>query len=284
MATLISVGQVVDQSVHHYRQNFKKLMNISLYLFAGAPFFIAATILYSNTSLSRLFLSAICTLIGMIISAGASIWTFNALILTVNSQTQNKKAKTDNLNRLAWKKFLPSLGVSIIIALILIGLAILCLLPGTIIFLVSTALHSNSMIIFLAGILFVLFGGLVATCLVAWLGITTIFAPYALILENLGVIKSLKRAHQLVLHRWWLVLIRIIIPNLVIGIILFLAPKITHFILSLLVVGSPSLLMPLFIVNDLINIGLTTLTIPFLVIADYYVFQSLVDTCQASTT
>ncbi|HCC83400.1 TPA: hypothetical protein DEP96_00960 [Candidatus Uhrbacteria bacterium] len=278
MASLISVGQVVDQSIHHYRKYFKNLLNISLYLFAGTPFFIAATILYSTTDNTRLIISAVCTLIGTLVSAIASIWTFNALIFTVDAEVQNKKTKTEVLNRSAWKKFWPSLALSIIIALASIIVTVLCLLPAAAIFLVSTAMHANSLLPFLAGIIFLLFGIVIAICVVGWILVTTLFAPYALMLEDNKIIQSLHRARNLINGRWWATLLRLILPNLCIAIIVYLIPKIIHFFLSILAVGSPSIIMPLFIINDIANVALYALTVPFLVIANYYVFQSLVDT------
>ncbi len=280
MASLISVGQVVDQTVHHYQKYFKQLLSISLYVFAGTPFFILGTVIYSADNLPRLIISAICTLFGTITSAIASIWIFNALIFTVDTELQTKKTNVSTISKLAWKKFLPSAALSIIIALTLIIITTLCLLPGTAIFLISTAMQSNSLLPFLAGVIFLLFGTVIAACIVAWIGITTIFAPYALMLENTKIFESLHRARALVRGRWWAILLRIIIPNLCVAIILFLAPTIIHFFLSLLATGSPSLIMPLFIINDIANVALTALTVPFLVIADYYVFQSLVDTCK----
>jgi hypothetical protein len=279
MASLISVGQVLDQTVHHYKKYFKNLLSVSLYLFAGTPFFIAATLLYSNSNLTPLIISAICTIVGTLVYVVASIWTFNALIFTVDAEVQNKKINSSAIYKLAWKKFWPSLALSILIAIILIVIIILCLLPGAAIFILSAAtIYSNSLPAFLAGAMFLLFGTAIAACIVAWIGITTISAPYSLMLENLSIIKSLQRARNLINNRWWAVLLRIIIPNLVVAIIIFLAPNILHFFFSLLAVGSSSLILPLFILNDIANVALTALTVPFLVIANYYVFQSLVDT------
>ncbi len=278
MASLISVGQVVDQTFHHYQKYFKQLLGVSLYIFTGTPFFIAATVLYSATDSTRLILSAICTVLSTLVSIIAVLWASDALILSVEAQAQAKKNKTETITRLAWRKFLPFLAVKILIVLVLIGGAIVCLIPATTLFLLSISMQSNSFLSLLAGILFTIVGLVAALVYCTWIWVLTLSTPYALLLENINIKKSFYRTYSLVRGRWWAVLARIILPNLSIAIIVPVATKIIHFLLKLLAIGSSDMLIPLYIISHLADVALVALTIPFLVIANYYVFQSLVDT------
>lgn len=274
-ASLISVGQVVDQSFHHYRKYFKTLMGISLYLFAGMPFLIAGTLVFDPVNTTRLVISVACEAIGFIATFIASYWILNALILSIDAQNNNKKSNASAVAKSAWQMFAPSFVVSILIAAMLLSTLIL-LLPGWLLFFIPS---QGSYIVPGIGVLLFVLGGIAAIVVSAWISVTFIFAPYSLMLENTKIIGSLKRARDLVRGRWWPVMLRVIIPKLTILVVALFLQYVSTIILSLLSAGSgPDSLLFFIILSKLAQVAFSVLVTPIFLTADYYVFRSLVET------
>lgn len=280
MATLISVGQVVDQSIHHYRKYFKNLLGVSLFLFAGMPLMIASALIFSSESVPRLMVSIACEVLAVVVTAIAGFWVFNALVFTVDGEARGKKAEPKVVSKTAWKKFFPAIGVSALVSLLLIS-TIVFLMPGYAI-LFTPMTDTGSMAVLLGGVVFILAGGIAAICAAAWMSVTYVFAPYALLLDGEGIRNSLRRAHALVRGRWWHTMFCVIVPKLVILIIAFFLQYIIMTMVSLLAAGTGASegtsLLPFVLLANVIKIGFSALVTPLFVLADYYVFRSLVDT------
>lgn len=276
-ASLISIGQVVDQSVHHYRKFFKTLMGISLYLFAGMPFIIGGTLIYSADNVTRLMVSVACEVIGFVITIVASYWVFNALALSVSAQTSNKKSDAGTVGKTAWRYVLPAIAISVLIAAMLLA-TLAFLLPGWALFFIPS---DGSFVVPGIGVILFVVGGIVAACACAWVSVTYIFAPYALVLEGAGVRGALQRARDLVRGRWWQAMLRVVIPKIVILIVALFLQYVLIIVLSLLSAGTgPDSLLFFVILANLAKVGFSVLVTPLFVIADYYVFRSLVDTAK----
>lgn len=250
-------------------------MGISLYLFAGMPFLIAGTLVFDIENTTRLAISIACEAIGFIATFIASYWTLNALILSIDAQSNNKKSDAGTVAKSAWKLFLPSFVISVLIAVMLLATLIL-LSPGWALFFIPS---QGSYIVPGIGVLLFVLGGLAAIATSAWISVTFIFAPYALMLEKSGIIGSLQRARDIVRGRWWPVMLRVLIPKLTILVVALFLQYVLTIILSLLSAGSgPESLLFFVILSNLAQVAFSVLVTPIFLTADYYVFRSLVET------
>lgn len=276
MSALISVGQVIDQSVHHFRKQFQALMSVSLFLFAGMPLLIVSSLVYSTDSFARVIVALVCQVLGLVITTVAGIWVFNALVLMVDGQAKNKKIGLENVQKLAWKKFFPAIGVSLLVSLLIVS-TVLFFVPGY--SLVFVMAQGTSILTYAVGAFLIFAGGVAAICTSAWLGVTYIFAPYGLLLEDLRIKASLTRAHTLVKGRWWATMVRVLIPKVTILIVLLFVQYLLTVVLSVLSASlGESSLQGFAILANLFKVGFSVIATPLFVIADYYVFRSLIDT------
>ncbi len=279
MSSLISIGQVVDQSVHHYGKSFKALMGVSLFLLAGMPFVVAGRVLFDDADATRLWLSIGCEIVGIIVTAIASYWVFNALVYAVDAQAAGKRANMASVSKAAWKQFVPAVGVSVLVGLLLLS-TVLLLAPGYALLFLRIGDTFGTLAV---GALLLFAGGFSAAALAAWVAITFIFAPYALLLENTGVRGALRRARELVRGRWFPVMLRVLVPKVTILVVALFLQYVLIIALSLLSASSgPGSLLFFIILADLMKVGFSVLVTPLFVLADYYVFESLVDTAKKS--
>jgi len=103
--------------------------------------------------------------------------------------------------RAAWKRVRPLIwrliGVALLIALIIVGVGVACLLPGILALVAGSGL---------AGGLLLAVGAIALVPLVIWLGVQFSLASAALVLEQLTVRASLRRSWNLVKGAFWRVL------------------------------------------------------------------------------
>lgn len=292
MSNLISIGAIIDQGYHRYKAHFRELFSISLWVLAGYPFFLGASILFNAgpATTTTLYVSLILQLIGFVVSVVASITTFNALVLAARNVDSDKRLQTADLLRAGRKKFWSALGLWILVALITVS-SLLLMAPGAVMLGVES-LSSISVLVPLLGILFLFVGGIAAACLCAFLGITYIFAPYSLLLEDRKVAATISRAHALVRERWWDVAIRVVVPKLTVLVIVLFANYILLNLISIIgaMLMSPNVsntaltLAVIVMVKQIVVTAVTAFATPFFVLADYYVFTSLVGTGPKGTT
>lgn len=284
MAVLISIGQVVDQSIHHYKKYFADALGISLWLFAGLPLLILSFVVRPDdtTVVSAPYIaSAILGLLGAALTGAASIWTLTSLTLAVEAHDEGKRATAKSVGKKAWGLFPKVLGFSIG-AVALAFAALLPIVPGATLTIMPAIVD---MPVFLSGMGVFLFfaGGCLAAILLAWLLITLVFGPYALVLEGRGIFGAVNRARVLVEGRWWAVMFRVLIPKLIIFVIVYFIEYVfvqlmAIFLASLIGMSDRTAALLWMTFKNISVTGLTALIIPMLVIADYYVYRSLVDT------
>lgn len=284
MATFISIGQVVDASIHHYRKYFGSLLSISLWLFAGVPFLILNYILRpEDTSVvTAPFVASVAFgILGTLITAAATFWTLISLILAVDGQVDGKSLNAKAVGKTAWRSFAKMVGYSVTVVILAIA-ALLLIVPGATLTIMPAIVNIPTI---LAGIGVFLFfiGGALAAILLAWMLITLVFGPYALVLEKQSVFGAINRARLLVEGRWWATMFRVTIPKLIISVIVYFIQYIfvqlmAIFLASLIGMSENTAGLIWIIFKNITVSGFSALIIPMLVIADYYVYRSLVDT------
>lgn len=281
---LISIGQVVDQSIHHYRTRFTELMEIALWLFAGIPFAILGRALkpeVTDVLSPQLVVSGVLGLIAVALTAFAGAWVLTGIVALVRAQHAGNKIDLRAIRKTAWKRVWHMVALLIAIVALVLG-ALLLVLPGFILTILP-ALTSIPSILAGLGVFMLFAGGVASLVILAWLGITLSLAPAALVLGEQSAFGAIGYARKLVEGRWWAVMFRMIIPKLTILVLVFFAQYVLFNVLGLAIASMTSISFTTASVlyDSLKNImltGLTTLMVPMYVIADYYVYDSLVDT------
>ena len=204
----LGVGEVLDASFRVYRQAFAKLVVIAA--IGIVPAQILSTLLLTSSSSDNLTtertdafgnttlevqsddlwrfvaafaLTILVTLIGSILVTAAT----THLVASVYAGGRTPSV-AESLRR-ALAKFLPLLGLTLLVALALLGCGVLVLLG---------VLGGGAI-----AALGVFFGGLVWIGAATYLYVSWSVAAPALMVEDAGVIGAMRRSLQLVRGRWW---------------------------------------------------------------------------------
>jgi hypothetical protein len=184
---LASASEILKTSWDLYKTNFRKLLPFITFLFIinfSIPYLDLALISYLPGVISGILV----ILIIPIINALLSIWVTNGFILTASALSLSQPAPEWKLALSQAKAYLPRVvGASILVALIVIG--------GTIAFIIP-------------GIIFTV-----------WL----MFVSQEIVLKNAHITEALSASKALVSGRWWKMWWRFFFPNLVFGLVLFVA-------------------------------------------------------------
>ncbi len=282
---LISVGEILDRSWHHYTNRFVELMSIAAWLLLAALINVFATWLYPTASYGivaglnykEIFGVVLYAINFLVITPIVSIWVFNATVHLIDREISNQPIRLREISRDAWKVFFPRIWIGILGGLC-VATPVLLVVPGFILSSVSKkgALHFLSIpatILFLLG----LAGALIIGVKIA---IRLFFSAYELILENKRGRLALRTSSKLVMNRWFPTLWRVILPKVV---FFFGAFTIQMFLIFLLKSFSTNLAGLNFELGVRIyTIGSTTIFLvlaallnPLVLTADYLLFRSL---------
>lgn len=283
-APLISLGTIIDQSWHRYREQFRKLMGISLWMLAGYPFYIASLVVFfaAPESPTAILTAVLLSLIGSLTFFVSLIISFGALVMGANAAEEGKAFTPKAMLRASVKKLPRQLLLWIAIGLVVLA-SIIFPVPGYLI----TMTASLPDVVQGIGILLFFLGGIASIAYCLYFGVTLTFAPYAMLLEDCKVGGSLTRTFTLTSSRWWSVAMRVILPKLIIIVIALIAQQI---LLTLINVIEAALLSPEAIAEAGLTLALAVmvkqiaatliaaLAAPMYVLADSYVFRSLAET------
>lgn len=188
---LISVKEIINKSVELYQKNYLLFFRYLLLLFIPTGIIaIAGVIIGSFTAVFAVFGLSVPLLIylAMIIVASlTSLWISLAFVRTIAGLYENTEEKPikENLQTTV-HLILPSLIISILTSLIILGGMVLLIIPG---------------------IIFAI-----------WFA----FSFYAVAIDNHKVATALNTSKNLVRGRWWAVLWRLVAPSAVFGLFLIL--------------------------------------------------------------
>ncbi len=279
MSSFISLGQVIDKSITHYRKYFVELMGIMAWIVISAlPAALAKLLapLIPTTSLAYTLLTVL-NVIGVIILLVVSVWAFIAIILAINSEARGETRDVKAQNRAAWKLFLRY----IILCILLIIVFAFTLIPPAIGFLLVTldALRGASSVLSSIGGFLMLAGSVVSFVLVVRFSIIYGFAPYALILDNAGGVKALKTSAALVSGRFWATFVRFVLPNVLYSfaiVVLNVILLVGMAIFFIIVFGNTPASHGIgnatwFLLNTAVN----ALAAPLIAVTGYYIYDSL---------
>lgn len=282
MASLISVGQVLDLSLEHCRKHYKSLLAITLWMVVAAtPSVIGKILSPSGGDASVLngadWVTFALSLLGTLLIAIVSVWAYAVLVLTVADQANGKRLNFRQMYKQGWQKFWPYVALTILLALIVVGIALLAA-PGFILIFMSSLsdTHANLATI---GVPLFFIGALAAILLLAKYAVELAFAPYILLLEKQGPIQAIKNSSQLVRGRWWATLARFAIPKLLYFLVFFVVSfvvfKAISLLLAILVTTSAAATLLVYIFSLFLSVFLSAIVTPVIIATDYYLYDSL---------
>ncbi|KKW28217.1 MAG: hypothetical protein UY72_C0080G0005 [Candidatus Uhrbacteria bacterium GW2011_GWD2_52_7] len=275
--SIITIGQIIDRSLERYREHFKELFGISLWiLVAFIPLAVSGLIGPAQgevISTSRAILLGFLNTGSALVITVVSLWVGISLILAIDQAERGKSIDVKALSKQAWKLFFPFALLSAVVALLVSSIALLAA-PGFL-FMVIGTLGGYDLLGSIGFLLFAV-GAVAAIVLIIKFSIELIFTQYSFILNTKGkplswpAMKSaLKDSRALVHGRWFATLLRIGIPSLIFSLVVFganylislgggvllamsagslpdIAIKIGVVLLSLFVVATNALAMPLY--------------------------------------
>lgn len=288
MNQLITVGQLLDQTWDHYRDNFQEIMTISAWILILAVIDVIALSFYPSAS--QLISGGVLTgsetfgVILALISSGIaapliSLWLFIALARLIRSQLAGGRRSAKAAMHDGFKLYWSSLYISLLIMAVLVGGLLIGMGPS---FLIAALMQfaSSSALVVLFNIL-LLAGIVVAFILVSVWGVQYILSPFALFLENLRGFEALRRSRSLIKGRFWSVLLRLVIPKLIFLAVAVLILAVLQYLIGLGVTGVSGLNLDLqlrlgtlsqaalaYVIVALIN--------PLIIIADTLLYKNLI--------
>ncbi len=281
MTSLISVGQVLDHSLEHCRRHFKELLAITLWVVVAAIPSVVGKLLAPNGGNETLtggdWLSFAMSLIGIIVVMIVSIWMYATLVYAVADQAAGRDYNLKQLQRRGWQAFTAYLILTLTLAAIVFGIALITV-PGYVLLFLSANNNTPAFIgaigtpTFLIGLVITLF-------LLAKYSVQLAFAPYVLLLERKNISEAIKGSSALVTGRWWSTFWRFAMPKLIYFIVLFVLSFITftafELLLALIMNHSGFGTLLIYTLSLFVSVFLSAIITPLIVTTDYYLYDSL---------
>ncbi len=292
MSSLISIGQIIDSSVDHYRKHGKELLGIALWvLVAFVPLGVVGLITPSDEAvldalpLGRIALIAAGNLIGVLAVTLVGIWVAVSLILMVAAQHTGASADAKVIGRKAWTMFVPFAVLSLLVAIIAIVPALLTL-PGIAMMMIG-GLREGAETVGGIGLAIFTIGAVVGVYFLIRLSVELAFAQYRLVLAPKGkllagktLMAAVRESHQLVRGRWFATLWRLAIPNILFSLAAFVINVIITLGAGVLLAVSASS-MPTFVLQlgavvvSFAAVAVNVIIAPLYTIATYALYDSL---------
>jgi hypothetical protein len=301
MANLISIGQVFDKTVEHYKEHFAELIGISAWMVVAAvPAAVAkfiAPFTEDNTLNGLDWTVIILNNVGGLLLTVVSILTLIMIVLAAQDHVNGTKIPIAKRVAVARKLFFPYVWTSFLFVL-LAALALAIPFLGWLLIILSPATNIGFILSAIGAILLAA-GGIIAVVLIIKFTIQYSFAPYSLILteepkmktvkeSSVGAaikqmfsagIRSMKNSSALVKGRWWATFFRFVIPQfiyaLALSLISFLALSGLMILIALTLGPNP---LGEGVGNGvwlLLSMAVTALFTPLIALTDFYIFDSL---------
>lgn len=233
---LISIGQILDRSVHHYAKYFIELMSISAWLLIIVVLNVVSTWFYPSAlnqvaltglGASEWFGIILYSLTFFVATPVISLWVSNNLMMVIDRQDQGQPVNLKAIGRQSWRLFFPRLLVSVLVGLIYLAI-LLVFVPGVIMLI---AAEESAVIPGLAA-LFLIGGIFIGIPLLLLAIVRLFFAPFALVLDGHHGRQALQASDRLVQGRWLSTLVRLFIPQLIFYLGFFLLQAFLLFVLK----------------------------------------------------
>lgn len=285
--SLISVGQLIDESWEVYKKHFASFLAISSWLLISA-ILIAISLAYYPTVTQittgtgytggQTFGIALFSFTSIVISPLLSFWIYTSITRATSAYTKGRKLAPKAAMNEGRKIFIPAIITSIMVVLMILLAIVIGMAPPAIIASIGALVGSGALIII--GNIALVIGIFVATFLAAkWL-VYYIFAPFITILDGTKAKMALAESRQLIEGRFWAVLGRVAIPKIVFTIVGVFMMSIAGYLVGIFIDAAGGFNTDLqlrisTITTSVVPIVITMLINPLIVIADVLLLKSL---------
>jgi len=286
---LISIGELFDRTWEHYHKHFFIYTGISsTFLISTFVALVAlsfwpgietlSTLNTGATSLSGLEITAILLYVANLLLAPIlSLWILASIARATKDPERMASSPVPILKEGA-RLILPTFVVSALIALILIGLNLAALVPGSLMYL-FTLVWDAGVVSFLGAALLtigVLFGFVAS----AYVSVKLVFAPYLPALTGERGISAIKASKSLTDGRFWGVLIRIIAPKIIFLVLGIFVLYVLNYFAGLFITSVGGLNINIatrlsLIINQVLPSLILIFINPLIVIADILLLQNI---------
>lgn len=287
MPKLISIGELIDQSIDLFRRHFSELLGLSSLLLITGLLSMISLVLYPSAStlksgavlsISENIGVSLFALTNYVITPIISLLVFIALLKSISGIIQNRSLTFEHAIKQSKALFFPVLTTTLMVVFTIVVSIIAGMVPGALIAAIGSLLHWSFLII-IANIL-ILFGIFAALYFAVRGAVEYYLAPFITTLDNTKGKAALDASHSLVNGRFWHTLIRIALPKilfLVLGVFLMF---IINTFMNVLVGASTTMNLDTglrigTILNTILPIIIAALINPLIVIADVLLLQSL---------
>ncbi|GAA1984654.1 DUF7544 domain-containing protein [Kitasatospora viridis] len=191
----LGVGEILDGAITTSRKHWRTVLPLSLGVAVLTQGTSVAIQWYAQSNDTPGLAAVLLLGVGFLISAVASLVMSALLTMVVSKAILGEPVTAGAAWRAARPQFWRLLGLSLLIALICVGIVVLGLLPALIIGLAS----DNTSAAAATAVLGLLVAGLVAT----WMYVRLSLATPALMLEKQGIKAALARSRKLTRDSWW---------------------------------------------------------------------------------
>ena len=285
---MISIGQIIDQSWHIYKNNFGPFISVAGWLLISAAINVVALSLHAPAS-SLLTERALTTsenigavlllLNNFIITPLIGIWVVAVLVRLIKAVSDKKRSTLKMITKEGTKLFWPLVIVSLLYSLVLFA-TLLFLVPGFFFLFAGAGISLVGGTISMIGTLLLIIGIVLATIFIFIWGVRFFLSSFALLVDNFRGRDALRESYRLVQGRFWEVFFRLLIPKLLFlllfGIILYVFINIGNVFAA----GVSGLNIDLHVrLNTIVTSSLiaiiTILVNPLIYIADYLIYKDL---------
>lgn len=285
--TLISVGQLIDETWEIYKKRFTEILSISSWLLISAILVTISLIYYPTVTQVTLgngytggntFGILLFSITTLVISPIISFWIYNSVTRAVGAHVSNKRMNPKVAMKEGVQSFFPALVTTLMVVLMLILAIVIGMAPPAIVAGIG-ALTGSSALIILGNIALVI-GIFVATFLTIKWGVYYVLAPIITILDGSKGKESLAQSRQLIEGRFWAILGRTAIPKILFMILGVVMMSIIGYLVSIFIEASGGFNTDLQLrVSTMTNtIGPIIIAIiinPMIIIADVLLLKSL---------
>ena len=287
--TLISVGELIDQSWELYRSRFVEFLSISGWLILTAilyalalAFYPAASILQSGAHLTagETLGVVVFTLTTFLVTPIISFWIFTSLARMLGTHLAGDRMNPSRAMREGRAIFLKALLTSVMVVLMVLFAIVIGFGPPVLIATLGSLANIDS-VIMIANVLLIV-GIFVALFLSIQWTIYYLFAPLLTILDGLPGKAALENSRRLIQGRFWQVLMRVAVPKLVFIIFGIIAMSFIAYMADVIVSASSSISLDVQVrigsmVETVVPILIAALINPLMIISDVLLLRSLRD-------
>lgn len=288
MASLISVGQVIDHSFEHYQKHFKELASIALWSIPAAAPWVVGRILVSPSLVTLTtspnfgpteIVGFVLMGLGGLVMLVTGFWIGIAIVLSIREQVAGRRGDVQAVGQQAWKLFWPFLWVAILTTLIYVGFMLLSA-PGIALAILGQTVNGFPSGLAAFGAPLIIIGLGASFFFILKRSIEYAFVRFAVAYEDKRGMMALRTSQGLVTGRWWATFVRLFVPGLVFSLLIFAVQVVVSvggsLLFAIFAASESAFLLNLGdIVTTLLSTGFNSLVIPLLILAAYHVYDSL---------